>query len=190
MHLSLSLSLSCPSSPPHLTGKNRRFSSPFAGYGTPRLAPCSKIPRHAREDVRRPSDVARDRNSAYTHANVRQAHRERTCRAPGGVAVSPSASRVSCHCQLSCRAPGGVAGKPYASRTSIGSVVRPHSSYTKPIQRVCSSAATTTLIVVSALEEAPARAPTRAGSDIERRGFNPRPRRSASFRRSLAGRVA
>ena len=38
-----------------------------------------------------PQKVARDRNSAYTHAKVRQAHREWTCRAPGGVAGAPHA---------------------------------------------------------------------------------------------------
>src|SRR5262249_26343717 len=42
-------------------------------------------------------------------------------------------------------------------------------------RRVCSSVVATALIVVSAFEEAPARAPTRVGSDVERRGLFPFP---------------
>ena len=116
MHLSLSLSLSCPSSTSRLTGQNGRFSTPLAGYGTPRShARCSKLPSHALGDVRRPREVARDRDSAYTHANVRQAHRQLICRAPGGVAGQPNA--FFSPREWTCRAPGGVAGSP--PRTSI-----------------------------------------------------------------------
>jgi hypothetical protein len=116
--LSLSLSLSCPSSTPPLTAKFGRFSTPLAGYGTPCPAPCSKLPCHARNDVRRPHEVTRDRSLAYTHAKVRQAHRERTCRAPGGVAGLQRTS-LSYREQTS-RAPGGVAVSPCAWRISTG----------------------------------------------------------------------
>jgi hypothetical protein len=121
--LSLSLSLSRPSSAPRLAAKFSRFSAPLAGYGKPRLhAHCSKLPCHAREDVRRPREVTRDRNSAYTHAKVRQAHCERTCCAPGGVAGPTHASssrRPLFYAGLRSgpvtrRAPGGVAGTPTA----------------------------------------------------------------------------
>jgi hypothetical protein len=111
-----------------LTAKSPLVTSPLAGYGTPRLnARCSKLPCHALDDVRRPHKVTRDRNSAYTHANVRQAHRERTCRAPGGVAGPPhasSSSRISflpralsrAGRAVVSRAPRGVAGR---QRTSL-----------------------------------------------------------------------
>jgi hypothetical protein len=152
-HLSLSLSLSCPSNsagslscPSNSAGlapSSQRFSGLFTGHGDPRPhAPGSKLPCHAIDDNRRPREVTRDRSLAYTHANVRQAHREWTCRAPGGAAASPGAGRISL------------------------------------VQRACSSVVATTLIVASGFEEAPVRAPKRTGSDVERRGLNPRPRRS------------
>jgi len=181
MHLSLSLSLSCPSSTPPLAADSDRLSAPFAGFGTARLhALCSKLPCHARGDVRRPHEVTRDRNSACTHANVRQAHREWTRGEPGGVAGSRRAWHISAHGCSTTYARRGIAGPFRAWRISSRRI---SSRRVSPAQRVCSSVATTTLIVVSALEEAPARAPTRAGSDIERRGFNPRPRRSTSHTR-------
>ena len=97
-----------------LTAKRRQAVIPLAGYGKPRLnATCSKLPSHAPSDVRSPREVARDRNSAYTHAKVRQAHREQTSRAPGGVAGQPSA--YFSHCEQTSRAPGGVARSPHAS---------------------------------------------------------------------------
>ena len=92
MHLSLSLSLSCPSSAPRLTAPSRRFLSLFARHGSPRPASCSKLPCHAQDDVRRPQAVTRDRSLAYTLTIGRQAHREWTCRAPGGVAGQHDAS--------------------------------------------------------------------------------------------------
>ena len=93
--LSLSLSL-CPSSTPDLTAEFGRFAAPLAGFGKALAhAHCSKLPCHALGDVRRPHEVTRDRNSAYTHAKVRQAHCERTSRAPGGVAGSPRARHIS-----------------------------------------------------------------------------------------------
>ena len=250
--LSLSLSLSCPTSTPRLTGQNGRFSTPLAGYGTPRPnASCSKLPSHAHGDIRSPREVARDRNSAYTHANVRQAHRQWTSHAPGGVAGSPRTPLSRCHlpshapggvagsprtplsrCHLpshalggvadqpsayfshrdrTFRAPGGVAGQPSAyfflrdlSSHAPGGVAVPHRTHlsnrertshapkrapgspralsVSPVQRVCSNVAATTLIVAPVFEEAPVRTPIRTGSDIERRGLNPRPRRSQTFR--------
>ncbi len=211
--LSLSLSLSCPSSTPRLTAPSRRFSHLLARHGSPRPAPCSKLPCHARNDVRRPQAVTRDRSLAYTLTIGRQAHCEGTCRAPGGVAEIKSASSLQ-HAVIS-RAPGGVAGSPHTSFLPPASVSRgrggvaeiksvsslpralvsrgrgsvtgsPHASSLQHslVQRVCSSVVAIALIVVSVFEEAPVRAPTRAGSDIERRGFNSRPRRSACFRLS------
>jgi hypothetical protein len=110
--LSLSLSLFGPASAAGLTAKRRQAVIPLAGDGKPRLnAHCSKLPSHARNDVRRPREVTRDRNSAYTHANVRQAHCERTCRAPGGVAGPPRTSLS--HCQWTSHAPGGMAVFPH-----------------------------------------------------------------------------
>jgi hypothetical protein len=125
--LSLSLSLSCPSSAAGLTAEARRAAAPLAGYGRLYLAPCSKLPCHARNDVRRPHEVTRDRNLACTHANGRQAHCERYCRAPGGVAGIQHASSPQHaspkHASLCgerrggmfCRVPGGVAGIPPSS---------------------------------------------------------------------------
>ena len=113
-HLSLSLSLSCPSSTPRLTAPSRRFSHLLARHGSPRPAgPCSKLPCHARNDVRRPHAVTRDRSLAYTLTFGRQAHCEGTCCAPGGVAEIKSASSLQ-HAVIS-RAPGGVAGSPHTS---------------------------------------------------------------------------
>jgi hypothetical protein len=128
LSLSLSLSLSCTASTADLTAEAPRICSPLAGYGHPYLAPCSKLPCHARNDVRRPHEVTRDRSLAYTHANGRQAHCERYCRAPGGVAGTHRAfvshrawvshrvrSLTGRRGALVRRAPGGVAGTPHAS---------------------------------------------------------------------------
>ncbi len=77
MHLSLSLSLSCPSGSPGLTAETRGAANPLGG----RIDCC-----HARGDVLRPRGVASDRTPAYKATNGRQAHCERSCRARGGVA--------------------------------------------------------------------------------------------------------
>jgi hypothetical protein len=204
MHLSLSLSLSCPASTPSLTAPPRRFSGLFARHGSPCPAPCSKLPRHTYKDVRRPHKVTQDRSLAYTLTIGRQAHCEWASRAPGGVAVSHSAasfSRASVFRApggvaeiksasflpraLVSRAPGGVARAGAGTTGSLRASSLPHS----PVRRVCSSVAATSLIVVSAFEEAPVRAPTRAGSDIERRGFDPRSRRSSISRASFLQRA-
>jgi hypothetical protein len=83
MHLSLSLSLSCPSGSPGLTAETRRAANPLGG----RIDCC-----HARGDVLRPRGVASDRTPAYKAANGRQAHCERSCRTRGGVAGTSCAS--------------------------------------------------------------------------------------------------
>ncbi len=100
-HLSLSLSLSCPSSTPDLTADFGRFAAPFVG----RINCC-----HACDDVRCPRNGASDGNSAYTHAKVRQAHCEWTCRAPGGVAESHRAWHISTDRKCPSSTPG-LAGK-------------------------------------------------------------------------------
>jgi hypothetical protein len=174
MHLSLSLSLSCPSSTPSLTAPPRRFSGVLARHGSPCPAPCSRLPRrHTYKDVRRPHKVTRDRSLAYTLTIGRQAHCEWASRAPGDVAVSHSAASFP-RASVS-RAPGGVARAGAGTTGSLCASSLPHS----PVRRVCSSVAATatSLIVVLAFEEAPVRASTRAGSGIERRGFDSRSRR-------------
>ncbi len=146
--LSLSLSLSCPSSTPGLTASSRRFSGLPARYGNPCPAPCSKLPCHARSDVRRPHAVTRDRSLPFTSTIGRQAHCEWTCRAPGGVAgihrqlllqralasrgrggVARPHSVTSFPCALASRGRGGVAGASRALflqcaslRASLGAV--------------------------------------------------------------------
>ena len=188
MHLSLSLSLSNPTSTPGLTPASQRFSGRHARHANPYPAPCSKLPSHARNDVRRPLAVTRDRSLPYTSTIGRQAHRQWYCRAPGGVAGPKRTSLF--HCEWTSHAPGGVAVLPRASFLPITSFL-PSASLLpgawrrrqSPLQRVCSSVAAIFLIVASVFEEAPVRSPKRAGSVIERRGLNPRPRRSTSFTR-------
>ena len=84
--LSLSLSLSCPSSAPDLTTEARRAAVPFVGRETA----C-----HPRYDDRHPRDATRDRTRSYAVTNGRQAHCECVCRALGGVAGIPSASGLT-----------------------------------------------------------------------------------------------
>ena len=105
-HLSLSLSLSCPSSTPGLTARSRRATSPLVGKGT--VCP-------PRGDDRRPRGVTRDRTRDFAATIGRQAHCVAVRRAPGGVAVSKLASLLP---SLPARgrgvlavrcAPGGVA---------------------------------------------------------------------------------
>jgi hypothetical protein len=176
--LSLSLSLSCPGSTPLLSAASSRLSRLFAGYATPYPAPCSKLPCHARNDVRRPHEVTRDRSLAYTPANVRQAHCERYCRAPGGVAVIRSVSSPHCAPQdTTCskafsRAPGGVAG----TRSALAEIRSAPSRSTSSRSASSSHHASRSLFErhrvipfsLVALEQAPLCAPVRAGGSAGR----------------------
>jgi hypothetical protein len=86
--ISLSLSLSRPCSALGLTAKTRQVCSPLGGRVSHDPGACAptKLPCHARGDVRRPHAVTRDRSLACNVTNGRQAHCEWVCRAPGGVA--------------------------------------------------------------------------------------------------------